>query len=275
MPDNDDVSLTGDQKEAPGAPAGADKGLGITKEELAILRADNARYEKTNKELMTTSDYWAEQARLGRRSPESAEPIVENDDPDYDENEDSAAFVDDLSTKGIKALEKRGVMTKKATKAMIAEEATKIAREIARDAVGKARTSMTQDAELVSQFPELRDEKSELHVETKKIFATAVAKDPSLKNSPTALMMAAENARNRIAARGGDRATVGDDTEQARQRRIREQSGDGGRRRGEGFAEEDDDSIGPEARNMLSQMSRFGVSDKEYQSERKKIKAGR
>lgn len=270
----DDVLLTEQPEATPGAPAGADKG-NKDKDELATLRADNARLTKSNGELSTSAEFWATQARSGRKDPD-ADPDPEPDEPkdDYDENEDAATFVDDLSAKGIKALEKRGVLTKKAATKLIEDIATKVSREI----VGKARNSMTADAKLVSQYPELQDDKSELFKETRRIFNENCADDPSLKKSQGALMMAAKQAKLELQIKNGKPAGGGkseEDLEQERIQRVRGQQGDRGRRGAAEFTEEDDDTIGPEARTMLNQFARYGVTDDDYKKEVKKSRGGR
>lgn len=276
----DDVLLEGEQPAViPGAPAaGADKGK--EKDELATLRADNARLTKSNTELGESERYWAEQAKNGRK-PEADEDETpaqkKKVDDEWDENEEASTFVDDLSAKGIKALQKRGMLTKKQATEMIEERATEIATKIARDIVGKARTSMTADAKLVSQFPELQDEKSDLFKETKRIFAENCAEDPSLKKSQGALMMAAKQAKLELQIKTGKTSTTQseEDREQARIERIAGQQGSRGRRGAAEFTEDDDDTIGPEARTMLTQFARYGVTDDDYKKEVKKTRGGR
>jgi hypothetical protein len=276
---NEGLSTEVDDHGTLGASDGAGKGK--EKDELATLRAENETLRKTNTTLSDSERFWAERAERaetersrGTRTGEDDEDAIPREDKaDYDENEESSAFVDDLSATGIKALEKRGVLTKKAAKGMIEEISEKVARKI----VGSARASMTQDAELVTQFPELRDDKSALFVETKRIFARNVARDPSLKKSPAALFMAAEQAKLELKIKGGDNGGAGDgrsDEDRERQRRIKEQSGDRGRRGGAEFTEEDDDTIGPQAREVLNAMSRFGVTDDDFKKERKRARGG-
>jgi hypothetical protein len=284
---NLDVSPNGDQGTPP-PKSGDPAGKGKDKDDVAALRAENETLRKTNQQLSDSERFWADKAsKAGRGADDEDGDLEDVDDPapkggkkkaaadDADEDlEDPAKFVDALSTQGPRAiakwLKKNGYVT--------GAEAEVLATKTAKQAVTAARQAMTHDAELVGDYPDLKDEKSELFKETSAIFSGMVKKDPSLKKSTVALMMAAEQAKLKLQIKGGgsrERDEGGDegDRELERQRRIRSQNGDRGRR-GDSFEDDDDDSMGPQAKEVLAAFGRFGVDEAAYKSERKKLKAG-
>jgi hypothetical protein len=262
-------------KGAAASPAGAGAGAGKEKDEAASLREEIARLTKTNQQLTESERFWADKAQA---KPDPGEPEAKparGKAADTDEDlDDPAAFVEALSTKGPKAiaqyLKKAGYITR--------DEAEELATKSSRAAVAVARASLTQDAELVGQYPELKDEKSELFKATGEIYRHMVKRDPKMKDSPAALMQAAETAKLRAelkAAKEG-KASVkpdGDDAETRRQERIDAQSGSRGRRSSAAFdGDEDDDTMGPETKTLLKAFSRYGVTEENFKAEKKRLK---
>jgi hypothetical protein len=275
-----DVSPQGDLEDAaPKSGQEAGGGKGKEKDPTADLQKEIETLRTTNRQLTESERYWSERARANGRGEEdgaedvddAAKPKKGAAEPEDEVDEDPSKFVDDLSASGIKALEKRGLITKKQATAMIEDIAEKVAERVANKVVKGARTAMTHDAELIQQYPELNDPESDLFKETSTIYQAAVKKDPSLKKSTVALMQAAEVASLRIKVRDGAGRRQERDDDADRTRRIREQAGDRSRRGG--FEDEDaDDSMGPEARHIAQML---GVKEADYKNERTKLKGGR
>ena len=253
-----------------GEPAG---GKGKEKDDAAELRAEISRLQKSNQELAESERYWAGiAAKNGHAAPEGEEPEPKtpaaSDDEDYS---DPAKFVDALSTKGPRAiaswLKKEGYIT--------AAEAKDVAEKTARQAVAIARRSMEQNAELVGKHPELGDEASPLFKETQKVYQEMVKRDPELKKSSAALIVAADLAAANIKLRDSAKrkpaaAEEDDEAESERTRRIRLQAGDRSRRSGTAFEDEGDDSVSDTQRTIAE---RLGLKVEDYKAERKKLRS--
>jgi hypothetical protein len=127
--------------------------------------------------------YWAELAKKaaagGRASDDEEETEAEPEEPE----EPVEQFLDELSSQGLKALRKRGLLTVNEAKQMIAE------------VLEAERAKLMADAELARNYPELMDESSPLFAKAREIYRDMVKKDPALKNSPVALETAARLAR--------------------------------------------------------------------------------
>ena len=132
----------------------------------------------------------------------------------------------------------------------------------------------TAHVDLVTKFPELQDAESELFKATGKIYREMVEADPGLKRSPAALGIAAKQAKLTLDL--AKKAALGDDNlaESRRLQRIAAQAGDRGARAGAtDFEGGDDDAIGPEAQRIIAQLARFGVTEKGFVEERRKMRA--
>jgi len=244
-------------------PAGAAKPEKPT-DELKQMREELAQLRRTNEQLAASERFWAQRAAAAGHAADEPEPEEQVDDfsdvlPDDDtpgaEDDSPDKFVDDLSASGIKALEKRGVLTKKEAAKMIAEISAKVASRI----VAKTTRQIQTDADLFTEFPELKDESSPLFQETGKEYRALVAMDPALKKSPAALLMAARVAKAKLAPSRQDDAE--------RRRRIEAQSGEPGRRPAHDGFEEDDDTLSPRQRAIIAAM---GIKEDDYVAAAKK-----
>jgi hypothetical protein len=272
-----DPSLT--PSEVVADPETGDKGDKTTdKGETAELRKQVADQKKRLDELAASERYWADKAKGGADAGGDPEDPGEGaDDDDGGEAPETPIspddFLDELSKTGPaaieKALGKRGFVRK--------EDVVKLATEIANNVVARERGKITSDARLVSEYPELRDEKSELFIETGKVYRELVAADPKLHKSPATLLLAAKYAKQELKlrdmrpkARDADeqppdyRETEDDD----RTNRLKGQMGTTGR--GHGAPREDDDEIGPQARAVIEAMGRYGVDEKAFRAQRAK-----
>ena len=268
-----DPTKTGDAK---AGDKGADKKGG---DELDALRRELAQTKTSLAQVTESERYWAERARGGKDADGKADwdepedefsayrPKAEEADGDLD---DPVKFSDALAEKGPAAIER----ALRARGFVPVDEVVKIAQQAAAKAakseVGKARA----DVDLVTKFPELQDAESELFKATGKIYREMVEADPGLKRSPAALGIAAKQAKLTLDL--AKKAALGDDNlaESRRLQRIAAQAGDRGARAGAtDFEGGDDDAIGPEAQRIIAQLARFGVTEKGFVEERRKMRA--
>lgn len=231
-------------------------------ERLARLEKELAERDKRIEELAASERYWAEQARRAVALDDEGDDEPEEDFGIDDDSPDK--FVEDLSEKGLEALVKRGVLTRREARELIRQEAQQIAREMIEAETRKLQT----DAEIARQFPELQDESSDLFKRTAKIFKEMVAEDESLKRSPKALLLAARTAKAELAAAG-----KGSASEEERLRRIARQGG-GDHARGAAFDADDDDSLTPTQRKILEALNADGGVQVTEEAYKKRAREG-
>lgn len=265
----DDAGESSDKGGADGgkvADKGGDKSKGKDGDGVTLTRKDYDALQRRLDELQESERYWADRAKGAKASggDPSDEDDDQDDDPDLDEDPDKV--LDEFSTKGIDALVKRGVLTKKAARELIRKEAEKIARQV----VGSESKKLQSDAELLRKFPDLGDEKSDLFRRTAEIYQAEVKRDPALKRSTAALMLSARAAKAEIDAE--KRASKRDESEESRLDRIRRQAGDSNRRGRADFEDDDEGDIGPEAKELISRMSRYGVTEDNFRKSREQFR---
>jgi hypothetical protein len=251
----------------PAAPKTTDSGK--SKDELTEARRRISELERNNQELSASERYWHGQVKGEPAEDDDGEAAGDPPPDPEGEAPTTEAFLDELNEKGPEAVAKelvrRGFVRK--------EDVAKVAEQVARQIVTAERGKQTIDAQIASEFPELKDDKSELFQETARIFRTNIALDPSLKKSPAALMMAARQARAEIKAKTPQRREPDDYRERegadAQRRRIDAQRGDLGRGGGTPF-EDDDDNLGPEHREVLEMFRKSGLTEKDYREQRAK-----
>jgi hypothetical protein len=175
-PDLDEPEVS-DLDEGGAGDKGKDKGKegkggkGKQPDEVRDLRRQLAAERKRREELETSERYWADQARSGGKSadeedePNEPAEILDEDDGQDTGDDTADKLTDELSTQGLAALLKRGVMTERTLKQYLKryDEAKRreMVREI-RQAVAAERQKITADAQLVADFPELQKDGSEL-----------------------------------------------------------------------------------------------------------------
>jgi len=226
--------------------------------EIRELREQLKQREKLLSEVSASERHWYQQATSSgkkqepeEREPEERELEIKDDSPER--------LVEELSTAGIKALEKRGVITRKEARELVRTEAAKIAKQIAKDVVSTERVAISRDAELMQEYPELRDQSSPLFQKAGEIFRAMVERNPDAAKDGESLLRAAREAKLllRIEALESGRRENADD----RDARIRAQ-GDRGRRSGDSFSDDqDDDRMTPRQKAIAAAM---GVSDEDY-----------
>jgi hypothetical protein len=202
------VSPQGDLagRSAPVSPQGDGKAAepklsNLTEAQAKALETRIAELTRTNTELSASERYWADRAQQAPPPAATAPPAPENFNefipegpkpregaPDYS---DPTKFVEALSEKGpvaiVEALAQFGILPRD----QILTDAAKVANGI----VERKAATITADAALVGQYPELKDENSELFKATRIEYRNLVAVDPKLAKSSATLIMAARTAK--------------------------------------------------------------------------------
>lgn len=261
-------AITGKESPTGAQPGGKEETITISKAELDALRRDRD-------EARGSERYWA---NLARGNAGTAEPAAEAEEEiEIDPNEfldtDAATgllpddtpekLVDEIARDGVKALSKRGFVSAAEAQRIAVEKATEIAGKVARQIVNNERVKAVSDNVLLTNFPELKDAKSELYQETAKIYREAVAMDPNAAKSPAALFLAAKSAKQTLDAKR--------DPEEDEEERLLRVSAQDGRTRGRRETAADD-LIGPEAESILKQM---GITPEAFKEEKAKLGGAR
>src|ERR1035441_856959 len=258
-------------------PLVADKGQGKD-ETVSISKADLAALTRDRDEARQSEKAWADFHRSGAGTRTAPEPIVaelpspdEFADPEGAaveaiENDTPEKMVDDLAAHGVAALSKRGFIT--------AADALKLAKQVAIEVssgiVDRRVAKMGTDQQIMQEFPDLRNQESELFQETAKRYQRAIAMDPNAKKTPAALYLAADAAREAIKGRtdAKTRETRANESDDDRRARIDAQDG---RARGRGAVDDDSDFLGDEARQVIKA---FGLTDAEFKTSQKETSGG-
>jgi len=248
----------------PNTPDVSDKGQGKD-EYVPLTRAQAESLQRQVDESRESERYWSAHARNNGQQ-QQAEPEAEDGSEFYDEETATEGntpekFVDDLASTGAAAIGKAGYVTKAEAQRIAADTAARVSREF----IGRERQKMGSDTKILADFPELKDQNSDLYKETAKHYQEAVAMDPNAVKSPVALYLAAKTARATLKAKAAPRRDDDDDRpEPESDRRARANSQDG---RAKGRAEvEDDDMLGSEARSIVKSM---GITEAEFKASRK------
>jgi hypothetical protein len=237
-----------------------------------MSRAEFESLKRESAERGEAAQYWSGLHRTAARTAEPAadededvaREFLEADEPDGIDGDTPEKLVDDFAAKGVAALKSRGFITAKDAQKLAVETALKVSREM----IGRERTKITSDATLMNEFPELKDQASDLFKETAKRYQKAVAMDPGAKRTPAALYLAADAARESLKARAPVKRRNEDDDyepEHESDRRRRADSQDS-RPNGRGQAADRDDMLGDEARQVIKAM---GISEAEFKASQK------
>lgn len=238
---------------------------------LEALESENKRLSTRISESENDARYWQQRARGGANEdrqpePEEPEPAAE---PDPVEEIPPEQFLEVLSKEGIKGLRRFGFMTQREVDAKVAEVARDGDRKLA-----AAAQSVAIDNRLAREFPELlednqrvhRGEKpqTELFNRTSTIFRELVADDPTLKNSPGAMLMAARQAKGQLDAEKKAKEGQQDGNgNRQRDRRERIDTQRGERDRPEEF-EGGRPELPSQARDVIAALSHHGVKEEDY-----------
>lgn len=236
-------------------PSELDKRLAAIEDELKSTK-------QTLKEAQESERYWASKARGGA-------PEVDNEETD-DEPEPRRALppekpeklLDAISEEGLDAIRKRGFIDKEEVEALVKTRLDK--------ALSEVQEGQAFDTKLGKDFPDLADKESELFKRTGRHFREMAAIDPKAKNSRVALYAAAKLAKTEIDME--EKATSRERSEDTRRERIERQAGDRGRGRGDEPDGGGERELGPQARQIIQNLGRFGVTTDDY---KKHAEAGR
>ena len=233
-----------------------------------------AALERELAESRESEKYWSGLARSGSGSRTPApepEPEPEEDGSEFlddsvenqsVEGDTPEKLIDEFASEGVKALAKRGFITAKDAQKIAVDTAMKVSQSM----IARERGKMDTDSKILGEFPELKDQTSELFKETAKRYQKAVAMDPNAKKTPAALYLAADAAKEAIKYRSR-RDDPDDEPESDRRRRADSQDA---RPRGRSTSDDGDDMMGSEARQIIRQM---GISEAEFKAQKKETSA--
>lgn len=213
-------------------------------EDVAAIKARLAELENQNGELTRTAQFWADKAKGGAPAPKAKPDVVDDDNVDV---------LDVLTTKGVKGLDelmaKRGYVRKDYVDQTVDGKANQI----------------TSEAQLLKDYPDLSNKKSEFFQATAMEYGSLVK---SGVPEAVAMQMAAERTDLRFLREGKTKTPQQEETEkkaakeQARLERIKAQSGTRG---GQPTADDEaDDELTPEQkRTAIAMLAGDGVTDEQ------------
>lgn len=260
----------------PNTPEVPHEGQGET---VTMPKSEAESLRRELRESRESERYWAAAARGNGARPEAQPEVDDGPDPSEfideelpaagAEEDTPAKFVDDLAAKGVEAITKRGLVTRQEARRIATEAAITVSRQL----IGRERQAMTTDHVLSTEFPELKDQNSELFKETSVRYQKAVAMDPSAMKSPAALYLAAQAAKealkSRAPRRGADDDYDGEERESDRRQRASSQDG---RPRSRPESSDSGDYLGVEAQSIIKS---FGVSEAEFKEQQKALAGSR
>jgi hypothetical protein len=233
----DEVVVEQTPEQVAAAPAAA----AAAKPDPVALAAEVARLTAENKEKDEAARYWHGLVKAGTKEPAKEKPAEAEDDTD---------LLDLITTKGPKGLKdwigKQGYVSKDEVDAKVESRAQQVVRE----------------AELVGEFPDLRDDKSEFFKETAVEYGNLVKQGVP---SGVAMGLAARLVDGRTTAAAGSAAPTKEEKEAARVARIKAQGGDKTRR---GAATEGDEALTSEQETVLAGM---GLSKADFEASKKEL----
>jgi hypothetical protein len=275
-------SAAGAEPRPPAAAKPAEKS--DVEKRLDAVERDNRAKDQRIEELSQSERYWAGKAR-GTATPEvPAEDLDDEPAPVESpfEGEKPEQLLDDLSVNGLKALHKRGLITTDQLVKQVSQLEKRIYAEV--DAKLAQQREWSQLEAKFSEFPELladselvsagQQPKTEIYKRTQVHFRQMVQDDPKLKNSTGAMLAAARLAKKELELEGKAAGTEGGNRQQSRRERIAAQAPDRDGGSGEG-GEPGDDQLSPTARNVVNNLSRFGITDEDFRKYAKEPVNGR
>lgn len=240
--------------------------------EVERLTAELRAAKDENKRVAESERYWSEKARA--RQPEPAQDVIEESEEEERVNpykgEKAEKLLDDLSVEGLDSLLKRGVITEKQFSDGMKKLAASLEQRID-EKLNTATRHNQMDAQL-AQYPELMEDtkrvnrgeapQTEMYKRTQANFKEMIEIDPSLRNSPAALVTAARNAKKDIEmeAKLADRERG--DKQRGRRERIEATNPDRDAAGSEGGAEPD--QLSPQARQVVNGLARFGATEEGF-----------
>lgn len=244
--------------EVPDAPdSGADKGKPApkapggdreTRRELESLRA---RVD----ELSASERYWADLAKRNGHTEEKP-ALTDEEEPEIDPGTPDQ-LVDDLTSKGIQALYKRGIPSKKDIAELVKKERERTLASIEDVVESKIQTriqGIERWSEILAEFPELKDQQGDFYKAVIEEGRRMAGKDASLANSPVIITAAAEVIRARASRQTRQADEFDDEFTPAQRRRAQSE-------RPVPRSEDATAGLGAQEREMLRQMK---LAPKDY-----------
>lgn len=239
---------------------------------VTLSAKEYQRIQERLKEQEAETRYWAEMAKKtasrandgeDEDDPEDVKPAKGRKAAPAVEDEDTDTFLRDVNARGLKAIKDRGFLTAAEAERLIEERAAAIADKIASQKVQKATDALHSDAQLIRQYPDLADAKSEFSKRVGEQIKELTAGDKDLMKKPGALIAAAAKVvKAEMAVEERQARTAVQDRD--RERRIAKQ-GPAGPRRGSA-ADEEEVIYSPMQRQMLASMWKgLGVKPQEVE----------
>lgn len=247
--------------------------------QIEVLQNDNKALRTRLDEETRNSQAWSERALRANRQPE---PEAESDDPPPIEDDPARPevkpeqFLDDIAKEGMAALKKHGFMTDADVRKLVKETEERTAARVAAQF-----TDQSFDAKLGAEFPELvadakavangQQPKSEIYKRAGEIYRDAIAEDPQLRGSKSALLIAARQAKAELAGKkavpnGNGRLPAHDEPERVSRRERIERLGTG--------ADPAPGSEGDDAPSLTDEQRQFakgmGISEAAYMKQLQK-----
>lgn len=260
----------------------ANKEKSDTDKRIEALERDLAAERKRTGELSASEQYWANKARVAAPDKPETKPETKPEPRRREPTEKPEKFLDDVSTEGLGALLKRGVITEERFEELLAERDAKLRAEL-RSEIAGATTDVAFQSSFQADFPEIvadnrkvdawqkaggnpadRPQVTELSARTAEIFREMIAEDPELGKSQATLTSAARMAKRLIAAEGKGRETVNnrdDERQRSRRDRIDDQRGPRGAGGGD---DEPTTRLSGAARAIIGNLKEFGATEDGY-----------
>jgi hypothetical protein len=261
-----------EQEVAPQEQPEPKPGKGGKDDSVTLSKAEHEALIRDRDEARESEKFWAQKARGGKEDPAEPEEEEEPKPEPEPEEPDPEKFVDELAKDGLKALRKYGFMTRAQAEKLADERAEKMADKV----VDRRVKGMQSDTQLVTDFKDIRDPKSELFKTAAPIYQKLVAMNGG-KQTTALLYAAAEAAQAKLDAKAPPPKPRRDEDdydryepEEDRRARARAQ----GSERGRPAPVQDDDAgdLGPEALEICKAM---GVKPEEYIASQKQLGARR
>jgi hypothetical protein len=254
-------------------------------ETVTLTKAQHESLVRERDEAIQSERYWSRSRAGNEKAAVVVEPDPEIETDDLvpaitgDATVDEAIFND--PDKWAEAISKGPAAIKSFVRSMglvTGAEVADIAAKVAKRTVDLEKSRMAGDNVILGEFPELKDDKSELFKATTAEVRKMVGLDPKAANSPATLYAAAQVAKLKLDAKTAStrRAAPDGETDDERydrveredERRSRADAQDTSRTRGRSTAD-DTDMLGDQAKEVLRQMG--GISEDEFRAERAKL----
>lgn len=238
--------------------------------ELRTIREENAALKKNLTESQESERAWSERALRAGQKPEAVEP-PEKKSATAEDLETGEQLLDDISKDGLKALKKRGYVT--------LSDVQKLVNESIERAVGENRSEGQFQNVMEDEFPDMaadlkrvnagKKPETELFILSAEIYNDAIALDPDLKGSKSALIMATRQAAAQLQLDGKRKVDDKATREASRRERIDRQKPD---RASSGSDVDETPGLNAKQKQMAADL---GISEDKFMKQQARIKGER